>query len=213
MSPSDPPEDGDGLAPADALKTLVGELRREESVISDHVVLEPDVPAALGVLAGSGPRTADRAASYAAVVESIREGYLLHYEQPRLLAPPDPDLALLAGDYLYAKGLERLAALDDLDSVRELSDLIALSAQLHAERSAMGASGAAAHVDALWLAGMVALAVGPSPEHERGKRSLSRSGDARPLYETASKSAAAAGLDQWLSEASEAVGFHPSHLG
>ena len=43
----------------------------------------------------------------------------------------DPDLALLAGDYLYALGLERLAALGDLEAIRELSDLISLSAQLH----------------------------------------------------------------------------------
>ncbi len=45
----------------------------------------------------------------------------------------DDDLALLAGDYLYARGLERLAALGDLEAVRELSDLISLVAQLHAE--------------------------------------------------------------------------------
>jgi hypothetical protein len=30
----------------------------------------------------------------------------------------DPDLALLAGDYLYALGLERLAALADLEAIR-----------------------------------------------------------------------------------------------
>ena len=43
----------------------------------------------------------------------------------------DADLRLLAGDYLYALGLERLAALGDLEAVRELSDLISLSAQVH----------------------------------------------------------------------------------
>ena len=31
----------------------------------------------------------------------------------------DPDLRLLAGDYLYALGLERLAGLGDLPAVRE----------------------------------------------------------------------------------------------
>ena len=46
----------------------------------------------------------------------------------------DADLALLAGDYLYALGLERLAALGDLEAVRELSDLISLSAQLNDAR-------------------------------------------------------------------------------
>ncbi len=52
--------------------------------------------------------------------EAIREGYLLHYGDPRLLDGADPDLRLLAGDYLYAVGLERLAALGDLEAVREL---------------------------------------------------------------------------------------------
>ena len=64
--------------------------------------------------------------------EAIREGYLLHYGEPRLIDGADPDLRLLAGDYLYALGLERLAARGDLEAVRELADLISLSAQLHA---------------------------------------------------------------------------------
>ena len=42
------------------------------------------------------------------MVEAVREGYLLHYGEPRLLVGADADLALLAGDYLYALGLERL---------------------------------------------------------------------------------------------------------
>ena len=67
------------------------------------------------------------------LVEAIREGYLLHYEQPRLIDGADGDLRLLAGDYLYALGLEKLADRGDLDAVRELADLISLSAQVHAE--------------------------------------------------------------------------------
>ena len=58
------------------------------------------------------------------MVEAVREGYLLHYGEPRLLAGHDPDLALLAGDYLYALGIERLAALGDAEAVLELADLI-----------------------------------------------------------------------------------------
>ena len=37
------------------------------------------------------------------------EGYLLHFGRPRLLDTPDEDLRLLAGDYMYALGLSRLA--------------------------------------------------------------------------------------------------------
>ena len=67
------------------------------------------------------------------MVEAVREGYLLHYGEPRLLAGHDADLALLAGDYLYALGLERLAALGDDPAVAVLADLISDCAQLHAE--------------------------------------------------------------------------------
>ena len=55
----------------------------------------------------------------------------LHYAVGRVIDGADADLALLAGDYLYALGLGRLAALGDLEAVRELSDLISLAAQVH----------------------------------------------------------------------------------
>ena len=67
------------------------------------------------------------------VLEAVYEGFLLHYREPRAFAGMDEDLRLLAGDSLYALGLERLAAAGDLDAVAELSDLIASSARAHAE--------------------------------------------------------------------------------
>jgi hypothetical protein len=67
------------------------------------------------------------------LLEAIREGELLHYGTGRVVATDDPDLALLAGDRLYALGLERLAALGDLDAVAALADLISTSARAHAE--------------------------------------------------------------------------------
>ena len=87
-------------------------------------------------LAAAGPRAAADPGEYALVVEAVREGYLLHYGEPRLLAGHDADLALLAGDYLYALGLDRLAALGDDRAVAILSDLIGRCAQLHAEGDA-----------------------------------------------------------------------------
>jgi hypothetical protein len=45
----------------------------------------------------------------------------------------DPDLRLLAGDALYALGLDRLAQTGDLAAVAELADLISLCAQAEAE--------------------------------------------------------------------------------
>jgi len=115
-----------------ALQTLAEQLREEASPISPHVVDPTEAPE-LGELAASGPGAASAPAEYALVVEAVREGYLLHYEHPRLLAGHDPDLALLAGDYLYALGLDRLAALKDTRAVAILSDLISECARLQAE--------------------------------------------------------------------------------
>ena len=41
---------------------------------------------------------------FALAVETIYEGYLVHYGRPRLFAPGDQDTVLLLGDYLYAQG-------------------------------------------------------------------------------------------------------------
>jgi hypothetical protein len=70
---------------------------------------------------------------YALGLETIYEGYLLHYGRPRLFAPPDADLALLAGDYLYAHGLARIASLGELDAVAAFAELISTCAALRAE--------------------------------------------------------------------------------
>jgi hypothetical protein len=104
-----------------ALQQLALQLREEDTPISPHVI-DPGEAAAF---APPG--------QYAFVIEAVREGYLLHYGEPRLLAGHDPDLALLAGDYLYALGIERLAALGNTEAVHRLADLISTCAQLHTE--------------------------------------------------------------------------------
>jgi hypothetical protein len=104
-----------------ALAALASQLRDEETPITPHVV-EPGEEQAF---AAPG--------DYAFVIEAVREGYLLHYGEPRLLAGHDPDLALLAADYLYALGIERLATLGDTEAVHRLADLISACAQLHTE--------------------------------------------------------------------------------
>jgi hypothetical protein len=108
---------------------------------------------ALGALAARGPRAAAHPADIAFVVEAVREGFLLHYGASRLLAGAEPDLALLAGDRLYALGLARLAALGDLPAVAEMADVIALCAQAHAE-------GRPEMADAVWEAGATAVGWG-----------------------------------------------------
>jgi hypothetical protein len=128
--------------PQEALTLLATALREEQTPISTHVV-DTDERPVFGLLAALGPRAAAAPAEYALVVEAVREGYLLHYGQPRLLRGHDADLALLAGDYLYALGIERLAALGDTEAVVVLADLISRCAQLHAE-------GREEEVPALW---------------------------------------------------------------
>jgi hypothetical protein len=66
-------------------------------------------------------------------LETIYEGYLVHYGRPRLFAPPDEDTALLLGDYLYAHGLVRIADGHEVAAVADLSELISLCSQLRAE--------------------------------------------------------------------------------
>lgn len=71
-------------------------------------------------------------------LESIYEGYLLHYGRPRLFRPEDPDTGVLLGDYLYAHGLVRLAAFDNVGAVANLAELISLCTQLRAEHGGAG---------------------------------------------------------------------------
>jgi hypothetical protein len=70
--------------------------------------------------------------AFALGVETIYEGYLLHYGRPRLFAPADEDTALLLGDYLYAHGLVRVAATGSTAAVRDLAELISLCSQARA---------------------------------------------------------------------------------
>jgi hypothetical protein len=122
----------------------LADILREEGGLLAATVVDAEAETPHGDAAG--PRLA-------LIVEAIREGYLQHYGEGRVVKPDDPDLALLAGDRLYALGLERLAELGDLDAVRRLADLISASAQAHAE-------GDPERADALWSAGAAAIGDG-----------------------------------------------------
>jgi hypothetical protein len=109
-------------------------------------------------------------ARYALGLETIYEGYLIHYGRPRLFAPPDEDVALLLGDYLYAHGLVRIAATGDLDAVVALAELISACAALRAD-------GRAGDGDA-WLACVNRL--GGDPAAADAERTLAAHGKLAP---------------------------------
>ena len=98
---------------------LAEALRAEGGLLAAAVA--PDAPAD-----GAGP--------YATVLAAIREGYELHYAEGRVLRTEDRDLALLAGDRLYALGLALLAERGDLRAVAVLANLISQCASAHAEQ-------------------------------------------------------------------------------
>jgi hypothetical protein len=145
------------------------------------VELSPDRVAAQGFpagpaqLAASGPRVDGRAADYELLIETIYEGYLLHYHTPRVVRPTEEDLGLLAGDRLYALGLARLVELGDIEAVAELADVITLSALARA-------SIAPELAEAVWMAGARAVGWGASPRYEHAK-ALLRAGSPGALEE------------------------------
>ncbi len=193
--------------PEDALIHLAAELREEGPLISSHVA-EPRVEPAIGMLAAAGPRCAAQPGAYATVLELVREGYLCHYGEPRLLGQLDPDLRLLVGDYLYARGIERLARLGDLLAVTELSDLISIASQLDAAPEP-----APQAAEVAWLAVTVTIAAGPDPGYGGAKATLRETADAEPLWEVAHQAADRAGLSVHLSTAAKAVGFATPNRG
>ena len=70
---------------------------------------------------------------FAVGVETIYEGYLLHYGRARLFAPADDDIALLLGDALLAHGLVRIAETGSTTAVGDVAALLSLCAQARAD--------------------------------------------------------------------------------
>lgn len=88
-----------------------------------------------------------------AAAEIVREGYLLHYGEPRWYSIEDRDLSLLAGDRMYAAGLAALASAGDTEAVGVLAALIAGCAEAHAV-------GESVRAEDLWRSSLAMLAPG-----------------------------------------------------
>jgi hypothetical protein len=117
-----------------ALERLAGRLRADGGLLAGSLATRPGGhEEALGDAAAAGARAAADPDRYALLVETVYEGYRLHYDAGRVVAIDDADLALLGGDYLYALGLAELAELGDLEAVAVLADTISAAAAARAE--------------------------------------------------------------------------------
>lgn len=159
-------------------------VRASGTPLAAHLGDGPDVEPPVGEtpdrapLAAAGPRVKRHRDDIEVAVAAVEEGYRLHYGRSRALRIEDTDLALLAGDRLYALGLARLAAIGDVTAIAELADVISLSAQGQA-------TGDDELADAAWDAGVAAIGWGPSARLDEAK-ARARAGDrgaARALRE------------------------------
>jgi hypothetical protein len=128
-------------------------------------------------------------------VETIYEGYLVHYGRSRLFVAPDDDTALLLGDYLYAHGLVRVAETGNVDAVADLAELISLCSQARAEgRDGDGQA---------WAATCARLG---SRGLEDGREVMRLSGDSAALAQVARERAGDAAVDDALAAHDRLVG-------
>jgi hypothetical protein len=169
------------------LKTLRDLVAAEGEAIAPALAPAPEV---LGPLVAAAAGDAAEGPDRALVMEAVLEGYLLHFGSSRLLDTDDRDLRLLAGDYMYALGLSRLAGLGDLEAVRALAELITLSARHHAAEP-----GDQQPLDALWVITALALGAGPWPAYEEAI-AAARKGPVEPaeLHANVSRRAADTGV-------------------
>lgn len=128
-------------------------------------------------------------------LETIYEGYLVHYGASRLFAPESDDVALLLGDHLYAQGLVRIAETGDVAAVADLAELISLCAQGRA--SGRGGDGAA------WAATAARLGAGGL---DTARDALRLNDDARELEDVARAAAGDAAVDAALAAHARFVG-------
>jgi len=128
-------------------------------------------------------------------VETIYEGYLLHYGSSRLFSPPDEDVALLLGDALLAHGLVRISGTGSVAAVADLAALLSLCAQARADdRDGDGAA---------WAATAALLGRGALDD---ARAALRDEGDATPLERLARAAAGDEAVDA-------ALAAHAARLG
>jgi len=167
----------------------IGAEAAAQSSLWAEALLPEDAQVREPVFSGIAP------AAHTLGLETIYEGYLVHYGRSRLFSTADPDSALLLGDYLYAHGLVRVAATGDIEAVADLAELISLCAQARAE--GRGGDGAA------WAATAARLGLGTlSPARD----ALRKGHDARLLEASARSVVGNDAVDRALAAHARLVG-------
>jgi len=152
-------------------RRLVSEGTSESALWSDLLLPPPERSEQLAFSPLAAPELA-------LGIETIYEGYLVHYGRSRLFSPGDPNLALLLGDRLYAHGLVHVSESGSVAVVADLATLLELCARLQAERKPGDG--------ALWAAAVARL--GQGGLSDAGNALLS-SGDDGPLLRMACEAA------------------------
>ena len=171
-----------------SLNEIAQELVATGGELTDVKPLDGNAPI-FGRLIESGPSTEESASDFGFVFESVFEGYLLHTGRPRLMLPGESQLKLVAGDFLYSLGLQRLAQLGDLEAVELLAGLITDASCLHI------AKGTAEQKGALWVATVVATAFRPEAEHRKWPFTAAAAGSESAAKELIDKSRAGSDID------------------
>jgi hypothetical protein len=140
-------------------------------------------------------------------LETIYEGYLMHYGRPRLFAAADRDTRILLGDYLYAHGLVRVSELGDTAVVADLAALLSLCAQLRAEAG----PDAALPDGVVWAATHVSFGR-DGGGLEAARAALRDGGDPSALAELAVAAAGAGALEEALARHAERAGDTASRI-
>ena len=109
-----------------------------------------------------------------------------------MFTPPDGDTALLLGDYLYAHGVARISAFQDVAAVADLSELSSLCSQVRAEETDGDGP--------LWAATAAFLGRGALDE---ARTALRLHGDPQPLEQAARSAAGDEAVDAALTAHAE----------
>ncbi len=168
------------VVPAADIWTAIAEEATAESPLWGAALRSEEEREALPVFSPLAP------APLALGLETIYEGYLVHYGRPRLFAAPDRDTSVLLGDYLYAHGLVRVAEHGRVSVVSDLAELLSLCAQLRAESAPDDAE-----LDGPLWAATFALVGSEDPELAAARADLRDRGDAGPLAAVATRAAGA----------------------